>query len=57
MYHGVLLWNEIAVDWLSMTMWFGKFSSLDARMGTRGYVHCLWLKPRGFGYPIFVTRN
>ena len=24
-YHGVLLWNEIAVDWLSMAMWFGKY--------------------------------
>ena len=34
-YHGVLCWNEIAVDWLNMVMWFGTFSSLGARMLTR----------------------
>ena len=31
-YHDVLLWNEIAVDWLSVVMWFGKCSCLGARM-------------------------
>ena len=35
-YHGVLLWNEIAVDWLSVTKWFGTYSCLGARMRTRG---------------------
>ena len=31
-YHGVLLWNEIAVYWLSVIKWFGTYSCLGARM-------------------------
>ena len=41
-YHGVLLWNEIAVDWLSVAMWFGECSSLSVGMGTRGLVRPLF---------------
>ena len=37
-YHGVLLWNEIAVDWLRLAIWFGPFSCLGARMRARGLV-------------------
>ena len=32
------MWNEIAVDWFSVAMWFGTFSSLSVRMQTRGLV-------------------
>ena len=42
-YHGVLLWNEIAVDWLSVAMWFGTFSSLGAGMRTSGLVRLLFV--------------
>ena len=55
-YHCVLLRNEIAVDWLSVAMWFGTYSCLSARMWTSGLVvHCLWWKPLGLVYPIGVT--
>ena len=37
-YHGVLLWNKLAVDWLSVDMWFGTYSCLSPRMRTRGLV-------------------
>ena len=40
-YHGVLLWNEIAVDWLSVVMWFSACSFLGAGMRTRGLVRPL----------------
>ena len=42
-YHGVILWNEIAVDWLSVGMCFGTFSSLDPRMRTCGLVRPLFV--------------
>ena len=38
--------DEIAVDWLSVGMWFGKFSSLGTRMWTNGLVH-----------PLFIAQN
>ena len=41
-YRGVLFWNEIAVDWLSVAMWFGTYSCLGARMRTRGLVRSLF---------------
>ena len=40
-YHGVLLWNEIAVDWLSVVMWFSACSCLGTGMRTRGLVRPL----------------
>ena len=42
-YHDVLLWNESTTDWLSVTMWFGIFSSLGARMYTSGLVRSLFV--------------
>ena len=40
-YHGVLLWNETVVDWLSVAMWFGACSCLSAGMRTHGLVRPL----------------
>ena len=55
-YHGVLLWNEIAVDWLSVAMWFGTFSSLGRRMRTCGLVRPLFVaKTMRFGIPYFCN--
>ena len=55
-YHGVLLQNEIAVDWLSMAMWFGTFSSLGARMRARGLERSLFVvKTSWFRIPEIVT--
>ena len=45
-YHGVLLWNDVAVDWLSVGTWFGTFSAAGARMRTHGLV-----------YPLFVAQT
>ena len=42
-YHGVLLWNEITVDWLSVGMSFGIFSSLGERMQAPGLVRSLFV--------------
>ena len=55
-FHGVLLWNEIAVDWLSVTMWFGACSCLGAGMRTRGLVRPLFVaKTTWFGTPDFCN--
>ena len=55
-YHGVLLWNEIAVDWLSVAMWFGACSCLTAGMRTRGLVRPLFVaKTTWFGIPDFCN--
>ena len=55
-YHGVLLWNEIAVDWLSVAMWFGAFSRLSAGLRTRGLVLPLFVaKTTWFGIPDFCN--
>ena len=35
----MLLWNEIALDWLCVTMSFGTYSWLAVRMQTCGLVH------------------
>ena len=40
------MWNEIAVDWCSVAMWVGTFSSLSVRIWTRGLVR-----------PLFVTQS
>ena len=55
-YHGVLLWNEIAVDWLSVAMWFGACSCLGAGMRTRVLVCQLFVaKTTWFGTPNFCN--
>ena len=55
-YHGVLLWNEIAVDWLSVTMWFGACSCLGVGMLSRGLVRLLFVaKTTWFGTPDFCN--
>ena len=53
-YHGVLLWNEIAVDWLNLAISFGTFSCLGARIRARGLVSPLIVaKAMWFGIPDF----
>ena len=55
-YHGVLLWNKIAVDWLSAAKYFGTYSCLGVRMQTLGLVHPLFLsKTTWFGIPHFCS--
>ena len=52
--HGVIFWNEIAVDWLSVAMWFGPYSCLGASMQTSGLVSPLFVvKTMWFGIPDF----
>ena len=43
MYHGVLLWNFVTVDWLSVDMWFGTGSASGARKRERRLVHALFI--------------
>ena len=45
-YHGVLLWNGIAGDCLSLGKWVGKCCAPGARMRARGLV-----------YPLFVAQT
>ena len=45
-YHGVLLWNGVAGDWLSVGTWFGICCAPGAKMQARGLV-----------YPLFVART
>ena len=55
-YRGVLLWNEIAVDWLSVAMWFGASSCLRAGMQIRGLVRPLSVgKTMWFDIPDFCN--
>ena len=55
-YHGVLLWNKMEVDWLSVAMWFGTCSCLGARMCTHSLVPPLFeVKPKWFGIPNFCN--
>ena len=55
-YHGVLLWNEITGDWLSVAMWFGTYRCLGTTIQTRRLVQSLLLaKTTWFGIPDFVT--
>ena len=55
-YHGVLLWNEIAVDWLNVAMWFGAYSCRSAGMPTRGFIRPLFVaKTTWFGIPDFCN--
>ena len=53
-YHGVLLWNEIAVDWLSVAMWFGACSCLSAGMRTPGLVRPVCSKNQVVRYTRFL---
>ena len=45
-YHGVLLWNDAELDWLSVCTWFGTRIGRGARMRARGLV-----------YPLFVAQT
>ena len=55
-YHGVLLCYEIAVDWLSVSMGFGTFSSPIARMRIRGLVCSMFAaQTTWFGIPDFCN--
>ena len=55
-YHGVLLWNENAVDCLSVTMGFGACNCLGAGMWTLGLVRPLFVaKATWFGVPDFCN--
>ena len=48
------MWNEIAVDWFSVAMWFDTFSSLSTRIQTRSLVcplslaHTTWFEVLDF---------
>ena len=55
-YRGVLLWNEIAVDWLSVAMWFGACSCLRAGMQKHHLVRPLFVaKSMWFGIQDFCN--
>ena len=45
-YYGILLWNGVAGDWLSVGMWFGTCYAPGARIRVRGLV-----------YPLFVAQT
>ena len=46
------MWNEIAIDWFIMAMWFGTSSSLSVRMRARGLVRPLFVaQTTWFGVP------
>ena len=48
--------ERIAVDWLSVAMWFGTYSCLGARMWTCGLVRPLFVaKTTWFGIPDFCN--
>ena len=50
------MWNEIAVDWFSVAIWFGTFSFLTVRMGTCGLVRPLLVaQTTWFGIPYFCN--
>ena len=51
-YHGVLLWNDVEVDWSSVCMWFGPRIGPGARMRARGLVCPLFVaQTTWFGMP------
>ena len=54
-FHGVLLWNETAVDWLIVGMWFGAFTSLGAKIRTCGLVCPFVVQTTWFGIPNFCN--
>ena len=60
-YHGVILWNEVAVDWLSVGIWFGtvQFSLVQfswRENATRGLVLLLFVaQTTWFGIPNFCN--
>ena len=41
--HGVVLWNCVTVDWLSVGMWFGTYSACGVTMWPHGLVYSLLL--------------
>ena len=51
-----MVWNEMAVDWFSVVMWFGTLSSLSVRMRTCGLVRpLLVVQTTWFGIPDFCN--
>ena len=51
-YYGILLWNEVAIDWLSVSTWFGTFTALGSKMQARGLVNWLFVaQTTWFGMP------
>ena len=44
--HGVLLWNDVTVDWSSLCTWFGICNAPGTRMWARGLL-----------YPLFVAQT
>ena len=40
-YHGVLMWNDVTVNWSRVASWFGTCSAPGARMRARGLVYPL----------------
>ena len=51
-YHGVLLWNDVTIDWLSVGTWFDTFSAPDVRMWRHGLVYLLFVAQTiRFGMP------
>lgn len=50
--HGVLLWSEVVVDWLSVGTWFGIIIALVARVLAYGLGHPLSVaQATWFGIP------
>ena len=45
-YHGVHSWNDVTVDWLSVSMLSGTFSTPGARMRARDLVFPLFTAGR-----------
>ena len=58
-YHGVLLWNEVPFDYLSVGTWFGTLIALGARMQEYGLVNSLFVaQTTWFGIPnVFNTKQ
>ena len=57
-YHGVLLWNDVTIDWSSVGMWFGTSSALAAKMQAHGLVHPLFVaQTTWFGMPVCSMRE
>ena len=52
-HHGVLLWNDVTVDWSIVDMWFGRCSTPAAGMRARGLVYSLPVAQT----TMFVARN
>ena len=57
-HHGVLLWNGVAGDWLSMDMWLGTCCAPGERMRARGLLYPLLVaRTTRFGIPAVCSRK